>query len=88
MKLKKRCTKGKVANNTETAPLKWITPSPILTLPSALPQKTMYTISVRVFAIDWLFCLISFLRKERRTCFEVFSRFGRSNFLRRRKTVS
>ncbi len=46
--------KGKVANNTETALLKWITFSPTLTLPLHSP-KIMYKISVRAFAIDWLF---------------------------------
>lgn len=45
---------GKVANNTETALLKWITFSPTLTLPLHSP-KIMYKISVRAFAIDWLF---------------------------------
>lgn len=45
---------GKVASNTETALLKWITFSPTLTLPLLSP-KIMYKISVRAFAIDWLF---------------------------------
>lgn len=49
---------AKVANITETAPLKWITFSTILTLPLHSP-KIMYKISVVAFCNRLAFCIIS-----------------------------
>lgn len=80
MKPEKRCKKEEVANNTETALLKWITSPPLLlppfalTLPRALPEKEreekkiMYKISVRAFSflIDWLLCISAPQGIERR----------------------
>lgn len=57
MKLKE-VRAAKVANNTETAPLKWITFSTILTLPLRSP-KIMYEISVVAFCNRLAFCIIS-----------------------------
>lgn len=57
MKLKE-VRAAKVANNTETAPLKWITFSTILTLPLHFP-KIMYKISVVAFCNRLAFCIIS-----------------------------